>query len=71
VDAVKNINIPVYFFHGKADNFVIPEFSQRNYDACASRDKRILLVDGADHGMSYLIDEKTYADGLRDFIGSL
>ncbi|MBQ9980773.1 MAG: alpha/beta hydrolase [Oscillospiraceae bacterium] len=71
VDAVKNIKIPVYFFHGEADNFVIPEFSKRNYDACSSPDKRILLVPGADHGMSYLIDEEGYAAGLEDYIGSL
>ena len=40
--------------------------SYQNYAACAGP-KRLLVVPGADHGMSYFIDRGNYERAVRDF----
>lgn len=70
-EAAKDIKIPVLFIHGEADNFVLPEFSKCNYAACGAENKKLLLVPGADHGMSFLVDEPGYTKELGEFIASL
>lgn len=62
--------LPVLFIHGKSDNFVPCEMSERNYKGAAG-EKEILLVDGADHGMSYLIDTVNVEEHLRKFLNRI
>ena len=45
---------PILFIHGKKDDFVPFEMSERNYEACISEKKRFFHVDEAGHGMCYL-----------------
>ena len=69
VDALKKSDIPVLFIHGKKDTFVPCAMSERGYEA-ARAEKRILLVEGAGHGFSYLIDTEGVRKELDDFISS-
>lgn len=62
--------LPVLFIHGKNDNFVPCEMSERNYKGAAG-EKEILLVDGADHGMSYLVDTHDVEMHLRKFLNKI
>jgi hypothetical protein len=41
-------DVPLLLLHGRADDFVRPEFSERLYSV-ANEPKRLVLVDGADH----------------------
>jgi len=66
-DAVKNCRLPVMFIHGKADSFVPCEMTERAYEACCS-EKRIELVEGADHGMSYLTEPERISNALKSFL---
>lgn len=66
-DALKDNKIPLLFIHGKKDGFVPCEMSQRSYDA-AGGVKKIVIVDGADHGFSYLVDRKGVSEALEAFI---
>ena len=38
------------------------------YDACASRDKDLLIVDGADHAQSFIDGQSDYEAKLDEFI---
>lgn len=67
VDAMKENSIPVLFIHGEADSFVPPKFTQENYDAC-SGEKVLVLVPGADHGCSYLVDTERCRKELAEFL---
>lgn len=67
-EAMRNCKVPVIFFHGAADDFVPSEMSQINFDACASR-KKLVIIPGAGHGLSYLVDPEGYLQALRDFFG--
>ena len=66
VEALRNSKIPVLLIHGTDDHFVPVEMTYRNYCACASP-KRLLIVPGADHGMSYLVDSEGYQSIVKRF----
>ena len=68
VEAVRKASVPVIFFHGKDDAFVPCEMSKENYEACTSR-KKLVLIPGAGHGLSYLADPEGYLKALGEFFG--
>ena len=65
-EAVKNTKLPIMLIHGKDDNFVPCEMSQRTYNA-AKEHAKIVLVDGADHGISFLVAPKLVLGELNGF----
>jgi len=65
-DALRETTTPVLLIHGTEDHFVPIEMTYRNYIACSSK-KRLLVVPGADHGMSYLVDRNGYEAAVRSF----
>ena len=68
LNSVANTEIPILFVHGDADSFVPLEMTKQNYDACNS-DKKMLIVSGAEHGLSYYVDEISYKMAVFDFFG--
>ena len=67
VDIVKQSNIPVMLIHGKCDNFVPCEMSQEVYDSSKEKVK-LVLVAGADHGISFLVDTNLVLSNLKEFL---
>lgn len=67
IEAVTKCTLPVIMFHGDADAYVPCEMSERLYDACASERKKLVVVRGAGHGLSYLIDPELYLRELGPF----
>lgn len=66
-DALAGNKIPVLFIHGTADRFVPIEMTYENYQACASP-KRLFVVPGAGHGMSYPVDPEGYQQAILEFL---
>lgn len=64
--AMRNCKIPVLFIHGTNDKFVPIKMTYKNYEACLSP-KRLLVVPGAEHAMSYAIEPKKYEREVLDF----
>ena len=54
-----NSRVPVLIVHGTEDDFVPCEMSRQAYAAC-NGPKELLLVEGAGHGTSFLIDKEKY-----------
>lgn len=68
LEALKaNDRIPVLFIHGKADRYVPPEMTLRNYEACAA-EKELLLVEGAGHGTAFLQDRPGVEKAVEAFL---
>lgn len=65
-ESLKKAKIPVLMLHGLADDFVPPEHSRRSAAACSSPCE-LLEVEGAGHGMSYLVDPDTVKEKLDAF----
>ena len=64
---LKNANIPVLIVHGTADDFVPCSMSREAYEICIGQ-KEILLVAGAGHGTSFLVDKQSYTQTVVDFL---
>lgn len=60
-------DLPVILIHGKEDGFVPCEMSKEAYDAIPER-AELVLVDGADHGLAFLVETKTVYSRLEDFL---
>ena len=58
--------IPLYLVHGTGDTFV-PSYMSENIHNSNPDASRLLLIDGADHGMAYMTDPERY----RAFVGEL
>ncbi len=66
----RNTALPVLFVHGDADGFVPCAASRENYAACAAP-KELVIVEGAAHGLSYLVDRPRCQAKLREFFRSV
>ena len=63
---LKKCQTPILFIHGTDDSFVPVEMTYRNYRVC-SAPKRLFVVPGANHGMSYYIDPDGYQREMERF----
>lgn len=67
VQAMERNRLPVLFLHGTADRFVPCAMTEEAYAACLS-EKELILVEGAGHGASYLVDEARCRSALERFL---
>lgn len=67
LSAVKKAKVPMLFVHGTADDFVPTFMGKELYDACTAEYKDILLVEGAGHAQSYMVDSDAYNMKLDEF----
>lgn len=67
IDCVASSRVPILFIHGDADNFVPTTMVYKLYHACHEK-KRLLVVRGAGHAMSYMTDSSAYEKAVTDFI---
>ncbi len=68
IPALSKCKIPVFFAHGTEDHFVPVEMTYENWRACASN-KKMLIVPGAEHGMSYYLEKDRYQQAMEEFWG--
>ena len=66
VDALKENEIPVLFVHGGKDKFVPVHMTFENYEACKG-EKELLIVPGAGHGLSYVVETDAYRQKVLRF----
>lgn len=68
IESVKNVSVPMLFIHGGMDTFVPTEMAYKLYDACSSKDKDLLIVEGAGHAESYPKNSALYESKVIEFI---
>lgn len=66
LDALGTNSTPVLFIHGTHDQFVPVDMTYQNYMACTAP-KRLLIVPGAGHGLSCLVEPERYKKALQEF----
>lgn len=62
-----NSKLPVLLVHGVDDGFVPCEMTRQSYAAC-KEPKELLLVEGADHGVSFLVAKDRYVETVMAFL---
>lgn len=65
--SLSNSKVPVLMIHGTGDDFVPCEMTKQGYAACTGP-KHILLVEGAEHGVSFIVDQQACTSMLLDFL---
>lgn len=66
VEALRRSHLPVMLVHGTDDSFVPVEMTYENYKACQGP-RKLLIVPGADHGMSYYVAKDEYERNALEF----
>ena len=66
-EVLKNSKLPVLMVHGLDDSFVPCEMTKQGFDACTG-EKEIFLVEGADHGLSFLKESQRYKEKVLAFL---
>lgn len=66
LDSVKKAHCPILFIHGKDDDFVPTEMSVKNFNACTS-EKKLVIVENASHAASLYENKKLYEDAVTEF----
>ena len=69
IEQVKKSKIPTIFVHGDIDGYVPMEMSEKNYESCSAKHKKLVIIKGADHGLAYPVGLQNYLDVLTDFFG--
>lgn len=59
--------LPIVMIHGTADSFVPCDMTRLGYAACTGP-KQVLLVEGAEHGLSFLVENERYTQTVRQFL---
>ena len=66
VDALRNNRLPLLMIHGLADDFVPCRMTEKSAEAAIHCEKTLVLVPGAGHGLSFLVDrEGVYAELVK------
>lgn len=65
--SVESCEIPVIFAHGEADTFVPFEMVYAVYDACASKDKVLITVPGAEHARAFFVNDDL-KNAIKEYI---
>ena len=65
-EVMKENTIPVLLVHGTADSNVPVEMTIQAAKNCIAP-KKLLLVEGAEHGTGYLVDNAGYVQALQEF----
>ena len=64
IKSLSRNRLPILMVHGKADDFVPCAMTEAAYEACGG-EKMLHLVDGAGHGLSFLVDKQGYKAAIR------
>jgi len=67
VETVKNSDIPVMLIHGAGDDFVPCDMSKQTFESVGERG-RLLIIDKAGHGLSFLVDEEKVVTEIKKFL---
>lgn len=65
--SLANARVPVLMVHGTDDDFVPSYMTKQGYEACSGK-KKLLLVEGAEHGVSFIVDQESYTRELLVFL---
>ncbi len=69
-DSVKTLQknkLPIIMIHGTADSFVPCDMTRQGYAACGGP-KKLFLAEGAEHGLSFLVEKDRYMLTVSQFV---
>lgn len=65
---VRAIRVPTLVIHGEHDSLIPLKEGVKFYETLETREKRIVIIPGADHNDTMLADKEKYFAAIKDFI---
>ena len=69
-ESVQHSKLPIIFIHGTNDSLVPCQMSRDLYEVCNNK-KKLVEIENAEHGVSYLVNPELYIQELNDFFNNL
>lgn len=70
IHAVSQMTCPVLFLHGTMDTLIPFGTARELYNTCSSRDKKLILFEGAAHADEITSNQEEYVRNVRNFVRS-
>ncbi len=67
IKSMEKCRVPIIFFHGDGDTFVPCSMSVKNFEACGSEKKKLVITHGAEHGLCFPHDMEGYFREVKTF----
>lgn len=67
LEAVKKLQIPILFLHGKEDSVIPLSMNEELYESCTGPKERV-VIEGADHATCAMADYKAYEKAVVEFL---
>lgn len=68
IDVIHKLDKPLLMIHSKKDKYSTPEYAQKLFDTCPSKNKRISWHERGDHSMLRPTDTELYDSAIKSFI---
>jgi hypothetical protein len=65
---LRSITKPTLIIHGEEDTLIPVEEARMLYENSAAKDKRLVIIPGADHSDPFITGKKQYYDAIRKFV---
>ncbi|MBI5501675.1 MAG: alpha/beta hydrolase [Deltaproteobacteria bacterium] len=70
-EAMRRVTIPTLILHADQDTIIPLDDAHLNFEACAARDKKLMVVEGADHNSIMAYGGRQYWGAIGEFVGRL
>jgi fermentation-respiration switch protein FrsA (DUF1100 family) len=71
IDKISSFDKPTLIIHAQNDHIISFSEGQALYEACPARDKRLLMIRGANHNDIFLRARREYLEAVREFVEGL
>ena len=71
LDVIDTLDKPILMLHSKEDPYSTPDFAQKLYDKCGSKNKEIVWFPKGGHSVLRFIDTEKYDSSIKAFLKKL
>ncbi|MBR4287243.1 MAG: hypothetical protein IKT55_06030 [Clostridia bacterium] len=71
IDIIDTLNKPLLMLHSKEDPYSTPDYAQKLYDKCGSKDKQLVWWPKGGHSQLRFIDTEKYDNSIKEFLKKL
>ena len=71
LDIIDTLDKPILMLQSKKDPYSTPDYAQKLFDTCGSKDKQIVWFPEGGHSVLRYIDTEKYDGSIKEFLKKL